>query len=104
MNGSGGWGLALVLIALAIAAEGSHVEPSAHAAAHASAQIRYVANSGMLVVAAGRRFLIDAPIRDGIPPYATSTAAERTLLENARAPYDAVDAIVITHWQQAVRQ
>ena len=39
--------------------------------------VRYVANSGMLVAVGGRRFLIDAPIRDGIPPYATSASAER---------------------------
>ena len=44
---------------------------------------------------AGRRFLIDAPIRDGIPPYATSSAAERTRLGAERAPYDNVDAILV---------
>lgn len=62
--------------------------------------VRYVANSGMLVTAAGRRFLIDAPIREGIAPYATSSAAERALLEGARAPYAGVDAILITHWHE----
>lgn len=62
--------------------------------------VRYVANSGMLVTAAGRRFLIDAPIREGIAPYATSSAAERGLLEGARAPYADVDAILITHWHE----
>lgn len=63
-------------------------------------QIRYVANSGMLVAVSGRRFLIDAPIRSGIPPYATSSAAERALLEGARGPYESVDAILITHWHE----
>ena len=62
--------------------------------------VRYVANSGMLVTAAGRRFLIDAPIRDGLSPYATSSAAERALLEGARAPYADIDAILITHWHE----
>jgi L-ascorbate metabolism protein UlaG (beta-lactamase superfamily) len=66
----------------------------------ATTDVRHVANSGMLVTVSGRRFLIDAPIRDGIPPYATSSAAERTLLEEARAPYDKVDAILITHWHE----
>lgn len=60
--------------------------------------VRYVANSGMLVTVAGRRFLIDAPLRDGLPPYATSSPEERAALENARTPYDNVDAILITHW------
>lgn len=64
----------------------------------AGSEVRYVANSGMLVTVSDRRFLIDAPIRDGIAPYATSSAAERHLLEGARPPYDDVDAILITHW------
>jgi L-ascorbate metabolism protein UlaG (beta-lactamase superfamily) len=62
--------------------------------------IRYVANAGVLVTVEGHRFLIDAPIRDGIPPYATSPADERARLESASAPYDAVDAILITHWHE----
>jgi L-ascorbate metabolism protein UlaG (beta-lactamase superfamily) len=63
-------------------------------------EIRYVANAGMLVALSGRQFLIDAPIRDGIPPYATSSAEERARLESARAPYDNVDAILVTHWHE----
>jgi L-ascorbate metabolism protein UlaG (beta-lactamase superfamily) len=54
----------------------------------------------MLVAVGGRRFLIDAPIRDGISPYATPTAADRSLLEAAREPYATVDAILITHWHE----
>jgi L-ascorbate metabolism protein UlaG (beta-lactamase superfamily) len=65
-----------------------------------TADVRYVANSGMLVTASGRRFLIDAPIRQGIAPYATSSATERGALEGARAPYADVDAILITHWHE----
>jgi L-ascorbate metabolism protein UlaG (beta-lactamase superfamily) len=63
-------------------------------------EIRYVANSGMLVTLDGRRFLVDAPIRDGIAPYATSSADERARLEGARAPYDNVDVILVTHWHE----
>jgi L-ascorbate metabolism protein UlaG (beta-lactamase superfamily) len=65
-----------------------------------STEVRYVANSGMLVTVDGRRFLIDAPIREGIPPYATSPAEERALLEHARPPYADVDAILVTHWHE----
>ena len=75
-------------------------EPAVSPRLQATTDVRYVANSGMLVAISGRRFLIDAPIRDGIPPYATSSATERTLLEAARAPYDSVDAILITHWHE----
>lgn len=66
----------------------------------AGVEVRHVANSGMLVSVDGRRFLIDAPIRDGLPPYATSSTAERALLESAAAPYDDIDAILITHWHE----
>jgi L-ascorbate metabolism protein UlaG (beta-lactamase superfamily) len=62
--------------------------------------LRYVANAGMLVTSGGRRFLIDAPIRDGIAPYPTSPASDRSRLEAARPPYDDVDAILITHWHE----
>jgi L-ascorbate metabolism protein UlaG (beta-lactamase superfamily) len=65
-----------------------------------SPEVRYVANSGVLVTVSGRRFLIDAPIRDGIPPYATSSAGEREALERARPPYHDVDVILITHWHE----
>jgi L-ascorbate metabolism protein UlaG (beta-lactamase superfamily) len=63
-------------------------------------EIRYIANSGMLVSMAGRRFLIDAPIRDGIDPYATSSADERARLEGSKPPYDGIDAILVTHWHE----
>ena len=63
-------------------------------------QLRYVANAGMLLTLEGRKFLIDAPIREGIAPYATSPDNERKLLEEAGAPYDNVDAILVTHWHE----
>jgi L-ascorbate metabolism protein UlaG (beta-lactamase superfamily) len=62
--------------------------------------VRYVANSGMLITVSGVHFLIDAPIRDGIAPYAASSADERGRLEEARAPYDDIAAILVTHWHE----
>ena len=56
-------------------------------------EVRYVANSGMLVTVSDRRFLIDAPIREGIAPYATSSAQERQQLESASPPYADVDLL-----------
>lgn len=78
---------------LALGLAGQQTGPSAGPAS--APAIRYVANSGMLVTLDGRRFLIDAPIRDGIAPYATSSADERAQLEAARAPYDSVDAVLV---------
>jgi L-ascorbate metabolism protein UlaG (beta-lactamase superfamily) len=62
--------------------------------------VRYVANAGVLVEVSGARVLIDAPVREGIPPYATSSADERTRLERAQPPYADVDAILVTHWHE----
>jgi L-ascorbate metabolism protein UlaG (beta-lactamase superfamily) len=87
------------LLLWVLAGSGPQAAPT-HVAANTAIVARYVANSGMLVTTAGRRFLIDAPIRAGIPPYATSSAAERASLEGARAPYTDVDAILITHWHE----
>jgi L-ascorbate metabolism protein UlaG (beta-lactamase superfamily) len=66
----------------------------------ASATVRYVANAGVLVTIGEAQVLIDAPIREGIPPYATSTSAERERLEAALPPYDGVTAVLITHWHE----
>jgi L-ascorbate metabolism protein UlaG (beta-lactamase superfamily) len=65
-----------------------------------TAVVRYVANAGVLVELDGHRLLIDAPIRDGLAPYATSTADERQRLEHAEPPYDRIDAILVTHWHE----
>jgi L-ascorbate metabolism protein UlaG (beta-lactamase superfamily) len=99
-----------LLVGLAVTAAGCGADDLAHAQRGTAvrnerqppelAEARYVANSGMLLTVGGARFLIDAPIRDGIPPYATSSADERSLLERARPPYDHVDAILITHWHE----
>jgi L-ascorbate metabolism protein UlaG (beta-lactamase superfamily) len=62
--------------------------------------VRYVANAGVMLTVDGRKVLIDAPIRDGIPPYTTSSPDERARLEEARSPYDGVTAILITHWHE----
>jgi L-ascorbate metabolism protein UlaG (beta-lactamase superfamily) len=62
--------------------------------------ITYVANAGVLFESNEQKFLFDAPIREGIPPYATPGADELRKLESAAAPFDNVDAILITHWHE----
>jgi L-ascorbate metabolism protein UlaG (beta-lactamase superfamily) len=66
----------------------------------ADTAVRYVANAGMLVTVDGHDLLIDAPIRQGIPPYPTSAPEDRRRLESAEPPYDRVEAILITHWHE----
>ena len=62
--------------------------------------ITYVANAGVLFETDGQKFLFDAPIREGISPYATPTMEERRSLESATAPFDNVTAILVTHWHE----
>lgn len=87
--------LTVVLLTATVLASGSSTQTSS-----VGPQLRYVANAGMLLTLEGRKFLIDAPIREGIAPYATSPENERRLLEGANPPYDNVDAILITRWHE----
>src|SRR5688572_7105709 len=70
------------------------------AAAQATCAISYIANAGVLFETDGRKFLLDAPIRDGISPYATPSKEVRARLEGAAPPFDGVSAILITHWHE----
>ena len=62
--------------------------------------IMHVANAGILLESGPARFLIDAPIREGIAPYATPAAEVRGQLETASPPFDRSTAILITHWHE----
>jgi L-ascorbate metabolism protein UlaG (beta-lactamase superfamily) len=62
--------------------------------------IRYVANAGVLVETGTSKFLIDAPIRESIPPYAAPDDEMRNRVETAQPPYDGVSAILVTHWHE----
>lgn len=68
--------------------------------AGAPIDLRYVANAGVLLSVGPAQVLIDAPIRDGIAPYATSDRDERDRLERALPPYDRIAAILVTHWHE----
>lgn len=68
--------------------------------AQTACSITYVANAGVLFESGTARFLIDAPIREGIPPYATPSAEVGRQLESGAAPFDRITAILITHWHE----
>jgi L-ascorbate metabolism protein UlaG (beta-lactamase superfamily) len=63
-------------------------------------QVTHIANAGVLFESGGTRLLIDAPIREGIPPYGTPSADVRRALETAAPPFDRITAILITHWHE----
>ena len=92
--------LRIATVVLCVLIPGYLVGSTLRQPASTPVSVHYVANAGVLVEMAGARVLIDAPIRDGIPPYTTSSADERTRLERAQPPYADVDAILITHWHE----
>ena len=63
-------------------------------------EVRYIANAGLLFTSGTTRLLVDALVRDGIPPYATPDAAERRRLEAAEPPFADVNAVLVTHWHE----
>ncbi len=67
------------------------------AARAAGVRVRYVANEGFLLEGGGRKVLIDALLDGGIRGYPTPSAAMQESLEHARAPFDGVDLVLVTH-------
>lgn len=68
--------------------------------AQAPCSITAVANAGVLFESGTTRFLIDGPIREGIPPYATPPEDVGRSLERGLPPFDRISAILITHWHE----
>ena len=56
----------------------------------------YVANSGFLIAAGGKKVLIDA-LFEGLPGAYVVPAAVQDLLVNARPPFDGIDLVLATH-------
>lgn len=61
-------------------------------------EVTYLANEGFMLVGGGRKVLIDALFGEGLRGYAVVSPAQRELLEQARAPFDDVDALFATHF------
>ena len=63
-----------------------------------SVRITYVGNEGFLIEVAGRKVLIDALYRSGVPGYVAHPPERRRQLERADAPFDNVDVVLATHY------
>ncbi len=61
-------------------------------------EVTYVANEGFMIAGGGRKLLIDALFRESDGNYAAPSPGTRDLLEQARSPFDNVDAIFATHY------
>ncbi len=59
--------------------------------------ITYVANEGVLLSSGGTQVLIDALFLHYGPEYAVPADSTQSALERARAPFDSVDLVLVTH-------
>jgi L-ascorbate metabolism protein UlaG (beta-lactamase superfamily) len=62
-----------------------------------SLTIRYIANEGVLIAAGDKQVLIDGLHREYKPAYLFPPPEMQPILENARAPYDKVNLILVSH-------
>ena len=59
--------------------------------------VTYIANEGVLISSGGKQVLIDGLHREYKPDYAFPPPALRESLESARAPYDKLNLILVSH-------
>ena len=62
-----------------------------------SVTVRYIANEGVLIAAAGKQLLIDGLHREYKPAYLFPPPEMQNLLENARPPYDKINVLLVSH-------
>lgn len=60
-------------------------------------EITYIANEGVLISSAGKQVLIDGLHREYERDYAFLPPAEREKIETAKAPFDKIDLVLVSH-------
>ena len=60
-------------------------------------EITYIANEGVLISSDGKQVLIDGLHREYEPDYASLPPADREKIETAKAPFDKIDLILVSH-------
>lgn len=64
-------------------------------------EITYIANEGFLIAGGGKKVLIDALLREGIPEsYLRPVPETLTKMESAQPPFDGVDVVLATHFHR----
>lgn len=66
--------------------------------AKSPAEIYYIANEGVFVVADGKKILVDALFREGVEGYDVVPAGLRKKIEQAEQPFDKVDLVLASHY------
>src|SRR5262245_24848988 len=63
----------------------------------ATLEITYIANEGVLIASSEKQVLIDGLHREYKPDYAFLPTPEREKIETAKAPFDKIDLILVSH-------
>src|SRR5829696_3936051 len=63
----------------------------------ASITVRYIANEGVLIATGDKQILIDGLHREYGPAYLFPPPEMQAVLENARAPYDKINFLLVSH-------
>jgi L-ascorbate metabolism protein UlaG (beta-lactamase superfamily) len=69
-------------------------EPSVSAT---EVKVTFVGNEGFLIECAGKKILIDALYRTGVPGYDVLSSELQTRIETAQPPFDGIDVVLATH-------
>lgn len=75
-----------------------YVPETAVATQNAPIEITYIANEGVLISSGGKQVLIDGLHREYQRSYAFLPPADREKIETAKAPFDKIDLILVSHW------
>lgn len=75
-----------------------YVPENAGAPQSPTIEITYIANEGVLISGSGKQVLIDGLHREYERDYAFLPPAEREKIETAKAPFDKIDLILVSHW------
>jgi len=63
----------------------------------AGVTVRYIANEGVLIASGGKQILIDGLHREYKADYLFPPPEMQSVLENARAPYDKINLLLVSH-------
>lgn len=61
-------------------------------------EVTYVGNEGFLIVSGGKKVLVDALYREGVPGYVVLPVRLRQTIERANSPFDKIDLVLATHF------
>ncbi len=61
-------------------------------------EVTYVGNEGFLIVSGGKKVMVDALYREGVPGYVVLPMKLRQTIERADPPFDKIDLVLATHF------